>query len=337
MSTKIAVLGAGSFGTAMAHLLQKNGHIVTLWARDGILVDEICRNQTNSRYFPDFRLSNLSATDDITTAVIDAEFVLFAIPCQHLRQFLIQNRSCLQKSKASFVNLAKGLEMDTFKRPSEIFADELGAEVLNRYSILSGPTFARELIEEQPSGAVVASASQENAKYVQKNLSLFFFRLYTAKDLIGVELGGAIKNVMAICTGVIEGLGYGLNARAGLITRCLHEMTELGVACGARERTFSGLSGIGDLILTCTGDLSRNRQVGLRLGRGERIQDIVSSMNQIAEGITTARSIYFLNQKLKVEIPNAEHVYKVLYENMAAKDAVRSILSRELKAEYADD
>lgn len=335
MTVRVSVIGSGSFGTAMAHLFAKKGHDVHLWTRDAAIETEINSFHTNRKYTGDFVLAeSITSSLDLSHTIANSDFVLFSIPCQHLRLFLRHNKSILQQSKAIFVNLAKGIEIDSLRRPSQIFGEELGESALSRYAIISGPTFAKELLHEQPTGAAVASVDPAVALRVQKELSLFFFRLYTASDLIGVELGGAIKNVMAICVGVIEGIGYGMNARAGLITRCLHEMTELGVALGAKERTFSGLSGIGDLILTCTGDLSRNRQVGLRLGRGESVDTILKTQTHVAEGVPTSKSVFLINQKCGVPMPNAEHVYRVLFEGLPAKEAVHRILSRELKTEF---
>lgn len=330
---KITVFGAGSFGTTMAHLLKNKGYDVLIWARDTKLADEINQSRTNSKYLGSTKLSAFAATTDIKTALNDRDIFLFAIPCQFIRSFLTKINDQIP-DKGILVNLAKGIEMDTLKRPSEIFAEILGKKFLDRYAMVSGPTFAEELLKQMPSGAAIACQSEQTAKYIQEVISTRFFRLYIAHDIIGVELGGALKNVMAIGVGIVDGLGYGLNARAGNMTRCLHEMTELGIAMGAKERTFSGLSGIGDLMLTCTGDLSRNRQVGLRLGKGEKIESILKSMNQVAEGVPTAKSVYELNQKYQVQMPNAEHVYKILYENMSPKNAVDIILSRELKTEY---
>jgi glycerol-3-phosphate dehydrogenase (NAD(P)+) len=331
--TKVVVLGCGSFGTAMAHVLSYNDIDLVLWGREQAAVDEINKKQTNSKYMPYAKkLNSLEATTDIDHALRNADMILFAIPCQALRGFLLQIKDKLPE-KALLINLAKGIEIDSLDTASQIFATALGKKALERYVILSGPTFSKELFLGYPTGATVAGTNLKNAQNVQKTLGTKYFRLYTAKDFVGVELGGALKNVMAIGVGIADGLGYGLNTRAGLITRCLHESIELGLAMGAKERTFSGLSGIGDLLLTCTGDLSRNRQVGLRLGQGESLEKITKSMNAVAEGIPTAKSVYALMQKHGIDMPNAEHTYRILYENMPAKKAVESLLKRELKRE----
>lgn len=331
-SEKIAVLGSGSFGTVMAHMLALKNLNVMLWGREKEVIAEINEKKTNKGYVEGV-LVPFAATADVGLALKNATAVLFALPCQALREFLHDTKSLLP-ANAVLINLAKGIELKQLKLGYAVFTDVLGSAVKDRYAVISGPTFAQELYQNMPSGAAVASKSEKIAGHVQQLLSTRFFRLYTVSDLIGVEVGGALKNVMAICVGIADGLGYGLNTRAGLITRCLHEMTALGLALGARERTFSGLSGVGDLILTCTGDLSRNRQVGLRLGRGEKLKTILSSLGHIAEGVPTAKAVFELNKKYNVPMPNSEHVYKILYEDLNPKEAVQSILSRTLKAEF---
>ncbi len=333
LGSKVAVLGGGSFGTAMAHLLAQKGLSVALWARDVALVQEINTKHTSQNYLPGIKLAGLAATADVGEALHNASFVYFAVPCQHIRE-VIGRCNAKIPADAILVNLAKGIEIGSLKTPREIFSDCLGETALARYASISGPTFAAELCLDMPSGASVASLNPQTASAVQQITSLKFFRLYTVADLVGVELAGALKNVMAIAVAIADGLGFGHNTRAGLITRCLHEMIELGVAMGAKERTFSGLSGIGDLILTCTGGLSRNRQVGLRLGAGEKTADILKSLTHVAEGIPTAKAANELRLKHKIEMPNTEHVYKILYEGMAPKEAVERILSRELKKEH---
>lgn len=330
---KIAVLGAGSFGTAMAQALHDAGRDVVLWARDAKIVDEITRTRRNAKYLDDAELGPFAVTADLERAVAGRDMLVFAVPCQHVRDFLTQAARFVPP-EAILVNLAKGVEIGTLKTPSQVFKDVLGESFERRFAAVSGPTFALELARRMPTGAAVASVDGKTAETVQRALSTPRFRLYRLTDLAGVELGGALKNIMAIAVGIAEGLSFGHNTRAGLMTRCLHEMTEMGLALGANARTFSGLSGIGDLILTCTGDLSRNRQVGLRIGRGEKIAEILGSLSHVAEGVPTAKSVYHLSRKLGLDMPNTRQVYRILYEGLPPREAVEELLARGLKAEY---
>lgn len=334
----ITVLGSGSFGTAVANLLAIEGHKLTLWGRDADVIAEINEKRTNSRYVPGQTLEDLQGTIDLTTALQGAEVVVLAVPSQAMRQVL---ELCRPKAEphACWVNLAKGIEQNTLKLPHQVFADVMGEDDLESYVALSGPTFSKELIDRTPTAAVLAGFDDKVTLELQQALSLQWFRLYRSQDVLGVELGGAFKNVVAIAVGVLEGLGFGANSRASFMTRCLAEMTRLGEALGADPRTFSGLSGLGDLILTCTGDLSRNRQVGLRLGQGESLDAILSDMSSVAEGVTTAKSLHQLQAHLKaaqrdVDLPNATQVYKILYENLSPRQAVMELLERDLKSEY---
>lgn len=327
------MLGSGSFGTAIAHTLAHDGARITLWARDPLVATEINSHRTNARYLPGIALAGFTATPDLEEALTGASVVVFAIPCQFLREFLTA-AAPLVPSDALLVNLAKGIEMGQLKTPSRIFKDVFGEAVERRFAAISGPTFAVEICRDMPTGAVVASASGETAVTAQRLLSTKRFRLYRLGDVIGVELGGALKNVLAIEVGIADGLGFGHNTRAGAITRGLHEITEIGLALGANARTFSGLSGLGDLILTCTSDLSRNRQVGLRIGRGEKVASVLASLRHVAEGVPTAKSVYLLGRKLGIDMPNMDHVYRILYEDLSPEQAVSELLSRGLKAEY---
>jgi glycerol-3-phosphate dehydrogenase (NAD(P)+) len=330
---KIAVLGAGSFGTAMAHALYDAGRDVVLWARDAKLADEIARTRRNAKYLDDTDLGLLPVTSDLERAVAGRDMLVFAVPCQHVRGFLAQVAPFVAPGMI-LVNLAKGVEIGTLKTPSQVFKDVFGESSDRRFAAVSGPTFAIELARRMPTGAAVASLDGGTAETVQRALSTPRFRLYRLTDLTGVELGGALKNVMAIAVGIAEGLGFGHNTRAGLMTRCLHEMTEMGLSLGANARTFSGLSGIGDLILTCTGDLSRNRQVGLRIGRGEKVGGVLASLPHVAEGVPTAKSVYDLSRKLGLDMPNTRQVFRILYEGLPPREAVEELLARGLKAEY---
>jgi len=328
----IGVLGAGSFGTTLAHLLSQKGHNVVLWGRRKSLTQQITEHHQNLDYLQGWTLHVMNATDDLSKACAGQDLVLFAIPSQFLRSVLDQAKSYISSS-AVLVNTSKGIENRSLKIPSEIFLEVFGPQIKERYVALSGPTFAAELMGGHPSGAVVASFNHTVCQKVQEWLSVHYFRLYAGDDVIGVELGGALKNVMAIGTGIADGLGFGLNTRAGLITRCLHEMTKLGVKMGAKALTFSGLSGLGDLILTCTGDLSRNRFVGLEIGKGKKLKEILKKMKSVAEGVATAASVYELAKKHQVDMPNSTYVYRMLYEDLPPRKALKEILARELKEE----
>jgi glycerol-3-phosphate dehydrogenase (NAD(P)+) len=329
---RIAVIGGGSWGTALANLLAANGHDTMLWAYEGELVGEITNNHTNSLYLPGIPLNQaLACTGNLGEALSGRSMVLLVTPVQVMRGILAQ--AAPQMRDAVIINASKGIELDTLKTVSQICQELLGEEVLGRFVALSGPTFAREVASGLPSLIVAASRSEECARRVQAVLSNPAFRVYTNNDVTGVELGGAVKNVIAIAAGISDGLGFGHNARAALITRGLAEMNRLGQAMGAQPSTFAGLAGMGDLVLTCTGDLSRNRTVGFKLGQGMRLADILAEMRMVAEGVKSAESVYNLALKLGVEMPIVEKTYRILHENMPARQAVTELMARGLKAE----
>lgn len=330
----IGVIGAGSFGTVLADLFSRKGHEVTLWGRDPEVIREINERHTNQNYLPGAQLSPFKATLEFTEACNGKKALVFATPAQFIRSILTTAKPCIAPDTL-VVNTAKGIEQGTLQTPSGVFKEVFGEASASRFVVLSGPTFAKELANKEPSGAVVASANPKAAKQAQEWLSLDTFRLYTSNDVIGVEIGGALKNVMAIGTGIAEGLGFGLNTRAGLITRCLFEMSQLGKALGANPLTFSGLSGLGDLILTCTGELSRNRFVGLELGRGKTLEQITRDMKHVVEGVATAKSVYELSRRHGIEMPNSTYVYRILYENLAPRKALQEILNRALRPEIS--
>jgi glycerol-3-phosphate dehydrogenase (NAD(P)+) len=330
---KIGVIGAGSWGTTLADLLAKNGHAVTLWAYEQDLVERMRKNRKNDLYLPDFTLDdNLAFTSELSEAAVGKELVVLVAPSQVMRSVVRQTESYLADD-VILVSAAKGIENDTLMPMSEVLREVLPEHRCRRSAFLSGPTFAREVAAEMPTALTVASEDEDIARCVQKAFSCDYFRVYRSKDIIGVELGGALKNVIALGAGISDGLGYGYNARAALITRGLVEMTRIGVAMGAQERTFMGLSGMGDLVLTCTGDLSRNRSVGLELGRGRKLEDILSGMKMVAEGVKTTLSAYQLAKRLGVETPIIEQMYQILFENKDPRDAVFDLMQRSLKAE----
>ncbi len=330
---RIAVIGGGSWGTALADALARNGHDTLLWAYERELVAEINNSHTNSLFLPDIPLHPaLACTASLADALAGRGIILLVTPVQVMRGVLAQ-AAPLIGPEAVIVNASKGIELETLKTVSQVCADLLGPEALNRYVALSGPTFAREVASGFPSLIVAASLDEGCARRVQAALSSPQLRVYTNSDVIGVELGGAVKNVIAIAAGISDGLGFGHNARAALITRGLAEMNRLGRAMGAQAATFAGLAGMGDLVLTCTGDLSRNRTVGFKLGQGQRLADILAEMRMVAEGVKTAESVYRLSRKLGVEMPIVEKTFQILHEDKPARQAVTELMARELKAE----
>jgi glycerol-3-phosphate dehydrogenase (NAD(P)+) len=333
MTEKVAVIGAGSWGTTLADLLAKKGHEVILWAYEPELVQEMRESRENSLFLPGIKLNeNLGFTNDLKEAFAGCTMVLCVVPSQLVRRVIGNAVDCIPRD-AIFVSASKGIEVDTLATVSEIYQAILPAEIYRNFAALSGPSFAREVAQEMPTAVAAASESEEVARRVQEAFTTGYFRVYRNTDVVGVELGGAIKNVIAIAAGISDGLGFGSNTRAALITRGLAEMTRLGVAMGAQPSTFAGLAGMGDLVLTCTGDLSRNRSVGIQIGQGRQLSEILGEMRMVAEGVKTTESAYNLAKKLGVEMPIIEKMYQMLYENKPAREAVLELMSRNLKAE----
>lgn len=326
----ISVIGAGSWGTTLACLLAEKGYDVSLWAFEKQIADEINAKHRNNVYLPDVTLPHsLRATSSIAESVKDARFILNVVPTQFTRSVFREAAGHLD-GDAVIISASKGIEQDTLLTVSAILGEITGRQV----SALSGPSFAKEVMMKLPTAVTLASADPEIALILQEIFNAGYFRVYTHSDIIGVELGGALKNVVAIASGICDGLGLGHNARAALITRGLAEITRLGRAMGANPTTFSGLSGLGDLVLTCTGPLSRNYTVGVNLGKGMKIKDIVASTRSVAEGVATSRSAFQLARGKHVEMPIIEQVYRVLYENEDPETAVRSLMNRALKSEF---
>ncbi|MBT1070667.1 NAD(P)H-dependent glycerol-3-phosphate dehydrogenase [Pelotalea chapellei] len=330
---RIAVIGGGSWGTALADVLARNGRDTTLWIFEQDLAAEMAANRINTLYLPGFNLHPaLQCTSNLSEALADRTMILLVTPVQVMRTVLSQAAELIGHDTV-IVNASKGIELKTLLPVSRICAEMLGEESLNRYVALSGPTFAREVAAGLPSLIVAASRNEKCAQRVQSAFSNPTFRAYTNNDVTGVELGGAVKNVIAIAAGICDGLGFGHNARAALITRGLAEMNRLGVAMGAQPGTFAGLAGMGDLVLTCTGDLSRNRTVGFKLGQGMRLAEILAEMHMVAEGVKTAESVYQLSRSLGVEMPIVEKAFQILHEDKPAREAVTELMARDLKAE----
>jgi len=330
---QLAVIGAGSWGTTLANLLASKWQNVTLWCYETDLAERMRETQINDLYLPDVKLAeNLQVTSDLATAVKDKDLILFVTPSQVTRLVLQQALSDLP-SHALIVSASKGIENDSLMLLSQVFDEVLPEQMHRQLGFLSGPSFAKEVSAGMPTAVVAAAPELAVAEEIQQIFSTERFRVYTHNDIIGVELGGAMKNVIALAAGVADGLGFGHNTRAALITRGLAEMTRLGLKLGGSAETFAGLAGMGDLVLTCTGDLSRNRSVGIELGRGRKIDEILSGMQMVAEGVKTTLSAYQLARKLDVEVPIIEQMYLVLYKNKDPRLAVNDLMMRDLKAE----
>ncbi len=326
----IAVIGAGSWGTTLASLLSKKGFDVIIWAREKQIADSINLKKENSVYLPNINLPEmLSATTDIVEAVKKARFIINAVPTQYIRTVFTQLKNSLNDENV-VVSASKGIEKGSFKTPSMILSEILNKEIY----VLSGPTFAIEVAQEKPTAVTISGAEKKQRILLQEIFSTPYFRVYEHDDPLGAEIGGAIKNVIAIAAGICDALDLGNNARAALITRGLHEIIRLGKKMGAKEITFSGLSGIGDLFLTCTSRLSRNYTVGYRLGKGESFEEISRSMLSVAEGIETSLSAYELSKKLDVEMPITAEVYYVIYEGKNPTVAAQDLMNRTLKPEF---
>lgn len=333
MPKKLAVIGAGSWGTTLANLLAEKGLPVTLWCYEADLAQRMQKSRINDMYLAEIELSKqLKITSELTTAVTGVDMVLFVTPSQVTRQVLRQAVPHLSPD-AIVVSASKGIENDTLELLSQIFEQELPETLKSRIAFLSGPSFAREVSQHMPTAVVAAAKDPHIGETVQQVFSTPLFRVYTHHDIIGVELGGAMKNVIALAAGVADGLGFGYNTRAALITRGLAEMSRMGVKLGAAPETFAGLTGMGDLVLTCTGDLSRNRTVGIELGKGRKLDEILSGMHMIAEGVKTTLSAYQLAKKLGVSVPIIEQMYEILYQDKDPRQAVTDLMLRDLKAE----
>jgi glycerol-3-phosphate dehydrogenase (NAD(P)+) len=331
--TRIAVIGAGSWGTALANLLAEKGLEVDLWVREEEVFRQIRDERLNEVFLPGFRLSDgLRPVISFEEALRDKQLALLAIPSHVFRSVLVSLRPFLLPD-ISVMIATKGIENDTLLVMSQLAGEILDQRYLETFACLSGPSFAREVARGYPTAVTVACRHMGHAKKLQELFSRDFFRVYAGDDLIGTQLGGALKNVIAIAAGASDGLKFGENARAALITRGLAEMTRLGVAMGSNPHTFAGLAGLGDLVLTCTGDQSRNRSVGLKIAMGMDLEELTRSMRMVAEGVKTARSAHELSLKMRVAMPITTEVYRILYEARDPKDAVRELMLRDLKAE----
>jgi glycerol-3-phosphate dehydrogenase (NAD(P)+) len=332
LAKRIAVIGAGSWGTALSQVLATSGYEVSLWAREEEICKSINTKHENILFMPGVLLSDkIKASTDIRQVLTGQRLILAVVPSQYLRATLTQATSYIEND-AVIISAVKGIETSTLMRPTEIIKDVLGNS--RTYGVISGPSFAKEVILGMPTAITIASERIQTARELQHTLNSQTLRLYAADDVIGVELGGSLKNVIAIAAGICDGAGIGKSARAALITRGLAEIIRLGVKMGAKVETFSGLSGIGDLVLTATDEQSRNRTVGFRIGKGENIKDIIRSMVMVAEGVETSVSVKRLSEKLNIEMPVCKEVYEILHKGKNARESIRSLLSRSLKDEH---
>jgi glycerol-3-phosphate dehydrogenase (NAD(P)+) len=335
MTKAIGIIGAGGWGTALASLLGQKGLIVTLWCHGEQSYRELREIRENRSYLPGILLpATVDVTRSIDQAVTNKAVVMCVVPSYAVRQVMTQAASYLA-SPGLVVCGTKGLEEESLKTMGEVLAEVFGPQSLQRQAFISGPTFAMEVAQGLPAAITVAAYDDGIACEIQALLATQSLRAYTSKDVIGVQMGGVIKNVIAIAAGISDGLGLGQNARAALITRGVAEMTRLAVKMGADPLTLAGLPGVGDLILTCTGGLSRNRQVGLQIGAGKSISEITQGSRMVAEGIRNARSVYLLAQKLGVEMPIVEQMYRIIHEGKKPSDGVRELMQRSLKSERA--
>lgn len=330
---RVAVIGAGAWGTTLADLLARKGLAVTIWAREPEVVAGVNHEHLNAIFLPDAPLAPaLRATGDVADAVRGAEVVVCAAPSHAVRSVMSRAAAAVEDGPAPVVvSVSKGLEPEAQERLSCVLRQVFGRET--PVAVLSGPSFAREVYERQPTAVVAAAREHEVARRVQELFSTNSFRVYSHTDVVGVELGGALKNVIALAAGITEGLGLGYNPRAALITRGLAELTRLGVAMGADPLTFAGLAGLGDLVLTATGALSRNRTVGVELGQGRRLEEILASRKSVAEGVTTARTAVALGERHGVELPIAREVSAILFAGKAPRQAIADLMERTLKPE----
>ncbi len=334
LSYKIGVVGAGSWGTAISDLLAKKGYKVDLWAYEQDVCEQILSFRENKVYLPDFSLSeNIFPSNDLKKVVSDKDMVVVVVPSHFVRNVSKEMETCISDNTV-VVSASKGIENKTHLTMSSVISESMPDFKKENIAVLSGPSFAKDVVRGLPTLVAVASFEKSTAECVQQVFATPLFRVYTNSDVIGTELGGAVKNVIAIGAGIIDGMELGLNTRAALITRGLVELQRLGLKMGADLKSFTGLSGVGDLILTCTGDLSRNHTVGKLVGQGIKIETILSDMRMVAEGVKTAKSVYNLSRKLDVEMPICHEVYHVLYENALPHESLYRLMTRDLRDEF---
>lgn len=330
---KVIVIGAGSWGTALGLVLARKGHDVTLWERDEKIAKTLQEERENKRLLPGIIFpENLNVTNELNGLLKGVKYVVLSVPSQALRS-VIEKISSQIEENTILINTAKGIEVKSGETLSEVIKEEIKGKYHKNIVILSGPTHAEEVALEIPT-AIVAAGESEKAKAVQELFNTDRFRVYMSTDILGVELGGAVKNCLAIGAGIADGMGYGDNAKAALVTRGITEMIRFGKALGANEMTFSGLTGIGDLIVTCGSKHSRNRFVGEELGKGRKIDDILANMIMVAEGVATVKAVHEKIKRLNISMPIVESIYDIIYEGADPKEKVKELMTRELKEEF---
>ncbi|MCH5462190.1 NAD(P)H-dependent glycerol-3-phosphate dehydrogenase [Lactobacillus sp. LC28-10] len=337
MSEKIAVLGAGSWGSILANLLDENGNEVSLWSYNPEQVKELNEKHTNTHYIKDFTYSEtLKAYSDLKQALEGATTILFVVPTKAVRSVASDTKAVLAelKTKPQLVHASKGIEQGTYKRVSEILAEEIPAELRRSITVLSGPSHAEDVAKRDITLVTAASTDLDAAKHVQQLFMNRYFRVYTNSDVIGVEIAAALKNIIALGTGALNGLGYGDNAKAALMTRGLAEISRLGASFGANPQTFTGLAGVGDIIVTGTSQNSRNYRAGDELGKGQTLEEVVDTMGMVIEGVATTKAAYELSKQRGVEMPITEAIYQVLYEGKDIRKAISDLMMREGRSEF---
>jgi glycerol-3-phosphate dehydrogenase (NAD(P)+) len=334
---KIGVIGAGAWGTALANLLANKGLDVTLWAFEQEVCADILEERENKVFLPGIPLSpNIRPSNDLDQVGADKEMLVFVVPSHVFRSVAVQMVHH-PTEKTLIVSATKGIENRTHLTASGILKQLLPPRLRSRIAILSGPSFAKEVAKNIPTAVTVAAFDPKVAREVQAAFATPYFRVYTSHDMVGAELGGALKNVIAVAAGISDGLNLGYNTRAALITRGMTEIQRLGIRLGANPKTFMGLAGIGDLVLTCTGKLSRNWTVGYKIGQGMKLDAILSNTRTVAEGVKTTRSVYNMSRKIGVEMPITEQLYRMLYEDLDPKEALQALMSRDLKHEFDEE
>ena len=334
MNVKIGILGGGSWGTALAILLANKDYEVEMWLRDLDQLKAMKKSGKNEKYLPQANLpKNLKLTNNLDNAVLNKDIILIATPTHGVRETLNKAKEYIEDEQI-IVNIAKGVENESLLRISQIVKEILPN---NKYAVLSGPSHAEEVAQDMPTTVVVASADSTVAKYIQDVFMTVNFRVYINTDVVGVELAGALKNIIALGAGISDGLGYGDNTKAALMTRGMFEMARLGQEMGGQADTFSGLAGIGDLIVTCTSMLSRNRRAGILIGKGMKIDDVIKEIGMVVEGIKTTKSVFQLAKEHNVEMPIAEEIYGVIYNGQDVKESVKNLMKRDKKHEMGNN